>query len=118
MSQLLSEIPSLATLMEISQMSQEDILNKLGLEAKRTPMQTFTPPVSSFGAGLMLGVGLGVLFAPKSGKATRDDLLARARKLSDAISETRDSIMPSRMKKEGEAKANGITDTSDTPIHA
>lgn len=118
MSQLLSEIPSISTLMEISQMSQDDILNKLGLETKRTPMQTYSPPLSSFGVGLLLGVGLGVLFAPKSGKATRDELLARAKKFSDAIGTARDSIMPARMKKEDEATVNGMTDTTDTPIHA
>src|SRR5690242_1578442 len=47
--------------------------------------------VSAFAAGLIagaaIGVGLGLLFAPKSGAALRRDVARRARDLQDAASD-------------------------------
>ncbi len=42
----------------------------------------------SFLAGLGLGIGLGVLFAPKSGEQTRSDLQSRANELANTARET------------------------------
>ncbi len=41
------------------------------------------PGVGAFVAGLALGVGLALLFAPKSGVETRRDIQRRARKVGD-----------------------------------
>ena len=40
---------------------------------------------SALAVGLVVGAALGVLFAPKSGTETRDDLLDSAREGSDAV---------------------------------
>ena len=41
----------------------------------------------SFLAGLGIGIGLGVLFAPVSGEQTRDNIKARANDLADSARE-------------------------------
>jgi hypothetical protein len=44
--------------------------------------------MKSFLAGLGLGIGLGVLFAPKSGDETRRDIRDRANDLADSARDT------------------------------
>ena len=44
--------------------------------------------MKSFLAGLSLGIGLGILFAPMSGEETRSNLTERANDLADQARET------------------------------
>lgn len=50
------------------------LLDRLGLEPKRSTMEIVVPALSVFGAGLVVGAALGVLFAPKRGEELRGDL--------------------------------------------
>ena len=52
----------------------ENVLDRMGYQPKRTNMDVILPAVSVFGAGLLVGAALGVLFAPKRGDELRGDL--------------------------------------------
>lgn len=50
------------------------LLDRMGLQEKRSTAETVFPMIGIFGAGIAVGATLGVLFAPKRGDALRDDL--------------------------------------------
>ena len=66
-------------------MNREDILNSLGLQYKSAPSDTVLPAIAIFSAGILLGAGLGLLFAPKPGRELRDDLRRNAGDLGDNL---------------------------------
>lgn len=53
---------------------REDILAAIGLEPKRSTTQVVMPALGFFAVGILAGVGLGMLFAPKPGYELREDL--------------------------------------------
>jgi len=53
------------------------VLDRLGLEPKRSNTELIVPAVTVFSAGLVVGAALGVLFAPKRGTELRDDIRHR-----------------------------------------
>ena len=66
--------------------SLDDALDAVGLQrAQHAALLTSTilPAAGLFGAGLLIGAGLGLLFAPKAGRETREDIGDRFR-TSDA----------------------------------
>ena len=58
----------------IQKSDRNDILAAIGLEPKRTTTQVVLPAVGFFAVGILAGVGLGLLFAPKPGYELREDL--------------------------------------------
>ena len=56
---------------------RENLLERLGLEHKRSNMEIVVPALSVFSAGVILGAALGILFAPKRGEELRGDLRHR-----------------------------------------
>lgn len=61
--------------------SAEDLIRALGLEArKRTDL---APSMALFGAGLLVGAGLALLFAPTSGRELREEIGERAADLRE-----------------------------------
>src|SRR5699024_4465192 len=50
------------------------LLDRMGLEHKRSTMDMMLPALGIFGAGIAVGAALGVLFAPKRGEEIRSDL--------------------------------------------
>jgi hypothetical protein len=50
------------------------LLERLGLEQKRSSMEVILPALGIFGAGMAVGAAMGVLFAPKRGEELRGDL--------------------------------------------
>jgi len=61
-------------LKDLKSFDKNDILNALGLEAKRDVLDYLLPFAGLFGAGLLVGVGVGMLVAPKPGRELREDL--------------------------------------------
>lgn len=59
-------------------LSTSDVLAALGLERRRTPIDVMIPAAGLFFAGLMVGAGVALLMAPKSGRDTRRELRGRA----------------------------------------
>lgn len=66
-------------------MNREDILNSLGLQSIPDRSDSILPAMGIFGAGILVGAGLGLLFAPKPGRELRDDLRRNAEGLGENI---------------------------------
>jgi hypothetical protein len=52
-------------------MSLESLLDRIGLQQKRSTAQMIVPALGIFAAGAVVGGLLGLLFAPRSGRAFR-----------------------------------------------
>lgn len=61
----------------MSYISKDDILAKLGLETKPSAGQMIVSAIGPFGVGMLLGAGVALLFAPKSGRKLREDIRTR-----------------------------------------
>jgi hypothetical protein len=59
---------------QLSKYDKDDVLAMLGLETKRSTLGVILPAVGFFGVGILAGVGLGLLFAPKPGSELREEL--------------------------------------------
>ncbi|MHB8419784.1 MAG: YtxH domain-containing protein [Myxococcales bacterium] len=62
---------------DLRDMSKEDMLALLGLEPKRGFFEVALPWAGLFGAGLLVGAGLGMVLAPKAGHELRRELRER-----------------------------------------
>lgn len=73
----------------IDNINPNQLLNAIGLGHVK-PRSTFSDtayPVALFGAGILLGAGLALVLAPKSGRELRDDLSRQAKQLGTAVRE-------------------------------
>lgn len=75
------------------------------------------PGVGTFLAGLAIGAGLALLFAPKSGEETRRDIERRARKIGDQAQDLVSEVTESVQEKFQEAKA-GVENRIDSARNA
>lgn len=69
--------------MNLRDMSKDDILNAIGLETRRSAADYVLPALGVFSAGLVVGAGLGLLFAPKSGREIRGAIRGRLREQAE-----------------------------------
>jgi hypothetical protein len=58
-------------------LDKDDVLDLIGLESRRSTAEKVMPSLALFGAGVLLGVGLGLMLAPKPGVQLRHDLKDR-----------------------------------------
>lgn len=63
------------------------LLDRMGLEQRRSTMEVLLPALGIFGAGIAVGAALGVLFAPKRGDELRNDIRHRISDLRDRSAE-------------------------------
>jgi hypothetical protein len=61
----------------LKKMDKDELLNLMGLETRKGPVDWLLPAVGAFSVGLLVGAGLGLLMAPKSGAELRGDLRNR-----------------------------------------
>lgn len=88
--------------------SSDDVLARLGLEARRSAASSLLLPLAMLGVGMLTGAGLGLLFAPRAGRETREQIGSRAsdvagklrskirrggEEISESIDESRDSLV-------------------------
>jgi hypothetical protein len=67
--------------------SAEDIVRALGLQAtRRSTAGDVVPSVALFGAGLLVGAGLALLFAPTTGRELREEITEKASELRERAS--------------------------------
>ena len=67
-------------LQDITNMDKDDVLGMLGLEARRSQSNRMMTTLGTFGIGLLVGAGVGLLLAPKAGSALRQDLRTKFRR--------------------------------------
>jgi hypothetical protein len=68
-------------------MRSDDLLATVGLERRRSLLEQLGPALGAFTAGVAVGAGIGVLLAPSSGDELRQQLLDRANRMSDRITQ-------------------------------
>ncbi|MBL9038455.1 MAG: YtxH domain-containing protein [Archangium sp.] len=59
------------------ELEKDDLLEAVGLESRRSTAERMVPALALFGAGVLVGVGLGLLLAPKAGRELRSDVRQR-----------------------------------------
>ena len=82
------------------------LLDRVGLEQKRSTAETLLPMLGIFGAGIAVGATLGVLFAPKRGEAIRSDLRHSIEDLGRK-GKVRATEVVDRAQEEAEARTSG-----------
>jgi hypothetical protein len=78
-------------LSDISDLSKDDVLAALGLSARRSTAERWLGAAGIFGVGLLIGAGVALLLAPKSGQGLREDLGERLRRARDSEAEAPDA---------------------------
>jgi gas vesicle protein len=68
-------------LSDLKDLNKDDILAALGLETKSGFSERLLGTLGIFGAGLLVGAGVALMLAPKSGTELREDLGERFRKM-------------------------------------
>jgi hypothetical protein len=72
-------------LKDLKKMDRDDLLNLIGLETRRDTADTLLPALGIFTVGVLLGVGVGLMLAPKPGNELRNDLRDRLKSGQDAL---------------------------------
>jgi hypothetical protein len=77
-------------LKELRNLDKDDILEMMGLQSKTSTGAWMAGALGTFGVGLLVGAGIGLMLAPKAGRELREDLRDRFRRVpsdaDDAIS--------------------------------
>lgn len=72
-------------LKELRNLDKDDILEMMGLQTRSSTAAWLAGTLGTFGVGLLVGAGIGLLLAPKPGRELREDLRDRFRRIpSDA----------------------------------
>jgi hypothetical protein len=67
----------------LPEVDSDDLLDLVGLESRRSTGDKLVPALALFGAGVLVGVGLGLMLAPKPGRELRDELKHKLSKGDD-----------------------------------
>ena len=70
----------LKNLKRLADVDKDDLLDLIGLEERRTSSDKLVPALALFGAGVLVGVGLGLMLAPKTGRELRQDVKQKLNK--------------------------------------
>lgn len=73
---------------DLRKYDMDDVLAAVNLERRRTTTDVMMPAVGFFAVGILAGVGLGMLFAPKPGYELREDLGEQVNKAMNRSRET------------------------------
>jgi len=75
-------------LKDLKKMDKDDLLNLIGLETRKDTTDYLLPALGAFTVGVLLGVGVGLMLAPKPGNELRSDLRNRLQGGQDALTGT------------------------------
>lgn len=71
-------------LKDLRKLDRDDLLDIIGLQRKSTT-DWIAPTLGALSVGILLGAGLGLLFAPKAGSELREDLTKRIQSGTDEL---------------------------------
>ncbi|HEX3901796.1 MAG TPA: YtxH domain-containing protein [Polyangia bacterium] len=89
---------------DLHDLSKDDLLAALGLTSKPTTSERLLGGLGIFGVGLLVGAGVALLLAPKSGEALRADLGERFRNRRNEEAEADSPQPPEAETANGEAR--------------
>ena len=72
-------------LKDLKKMDKDDLLNLIGLETRKETTDYLLPALGAFTVGVLLGVGVGLMLAPKPGNELRNDLRNRFQSGQESI---------------------------------
>lgn len=75
----------LKALKYLQDIDRDDILEAIGLEERSNPWLSALGTVGIFALGCLVGAGIGLAFAPKSGEEFRNELGERVRRKADEM---------------------------------
>jgi hypothetical protein len=70
---------------DLRNLDAEDLLKIIGLQRRRDFGDWMLPAIGFFGAGLLIGTGLGLLVAPKPGRELREDVKSRLQVAPESV---------------------------------
>jgi len=76
---------AVAAALGLPMLDKDDILEALGLEERSSGWGTALGTVGIFALGCLVGAGIGLAFAPKSGEEFRNELGERMRRKADEM---------------------------------
>ena len=72
------------TFKDLKKLDRDDLLELVGLQ-RASSNDWVAPALTALGVGLLVGVGVGLLLAPKPGAELRQDLRDRLRSAQDSL---------------------------------
>ena len=75
----------LKNLKNLSNFDRDDLLDAVGLEQKTSTIEALVPALAIFGAGVLVGVGLGMVLAPSTGADLRADLQSQMKRVEQKV---------------------------------
>lgn len=90
---------------KIKSFDRDQLLDMFGLEVKRANTDYILPAVTLFGVGLLVGAGIGLLFAPRPGRELREDIANRLHQAPEALAR-----LPERAAELGHRAGEAIRD--------
>jgi hypothetical protein len=73
-SSMTSNMTKLAESLAENLPTREDVINAIGLATRRSSASELSTVIGAFGAGMLIGAGLALLFAPRTGEELRREI--------------------------------------------
>ena len=87
----------LKALKYLQDIDKDDILEAIGLEERSSAWATTFGTLGIFALGCLVGAGIGLAFAPKSGEEFRNELGERMRRKADDLGVNQETLNRSQM---------------------
>jgi hypothetical protein len=87
----------LKALKYLQDIDRDDVLEALGLEERSSAWATTFGTLGIFALGCLVGAGIGLAFAPKSGEEFRSELGERMRRKADELGVNTETMNRSQM---------------------
>ncbi len=72
-------------LKDLKDIDKDDLLRMVGLQTKRSVAEWMLPSIGLFALGMLVGAGVALLVAPKSGRELREQWRERAQTSSEDL---------------------------------